>query len=177
MIFKNNKLLNIKTYSIIYTFSFFGIIVYNMQENIFKFIYKFLGKDITFTGRTIIWKIAIAMIKKRTLLGYGVSGNTNIIQYLNNKYLSAHNQFIQIALEGGLISVVFFINIFYQSFRKLLKYRNEKSSKILSLGIIAVLLVLFSEAMGIYDILILLCFSYNIEKIINTNKNGCKEKN
>ncbi|TYQ15973.1 UNVERIFIED_CONTAM: O-antigen ligase [Acetivibrio alkalicellulosi] len=165
LIVKKFKLLNISSYIIVYIVFFLAVIFFNVQERYSEVIYKVLGKDTTFTGRTIIWDSAINMIKERLLLGYGVGKSTNIVPYIHGRYISAHNQFIQVTLEGGILAIIAFLNILYYSVRKLMECKDENIAKILSVGLFSVLIILFSEAMGMYDLFILLCLSYNVDKI------------
>jgi O-antigen ligase len=113
------------------------------------------------------------MIKDRPLMGYGVAESVNLIfSPRTGLYYSAHNQFIQLVLEGGLISLLAFGGIVYIVFNKLYEYREDEAAKILSLGILSIALVLFSEAMGFFDIFVLFALAYNIERVITTSNVG-----
>lgn len=71
---------------------------------------RVLGKDASLTGRTEIWRQALAAAVDSPLFGYGVeeSGNPFYISVyvqgvgLVQGRLSAHNQFLQAAYEGGI---------------------------------------------------------------------------
>lgn len=160
---KKLTFLNIKTYSIIYAFVFVTVVFFNIQEIFADQLFYLLGKNVTFSGRVELWNTAVEMIKEKPLLGHGMSGEYNIIPTLSGVMLSAHNQFIQLAVEGGIISIALLMILVVAAGKKLYSYRKEEASKILSLAIFSVSLVLFSEAMGLFDFFVLLAFAYNIE--------------
>lgn len=169
---KNSNIFNIKSYLALYIILFYTVIVYNIQERFADLLYRFLGKDVTFSGRIQLWNTGVEMIKNRPLIGYGMSDSSNIIlSPISGRYLSAHNQFIQLMIEGGFVSMFAFGSIAYLTFKKLYEFKKSEASKILSIGIFAIALVLFSEAMGFFYIFILFAFAYNIDKIVNTSAN------
>lgn len=172
-LFRNTLIFNIKSYLVFYIIMFFSIILFNIQDQFADLLYQLLGRDITFSGRIQLWNTAIEMIKDRPLMGYGVAESVNLIfSPRTGLYYSAHNQFIQLVLEGGLISLLAFGGIVYIVFNKLYEYREDEAAKILSLGILSIALVLFSEAMGFFDIFVLFALAYNIERVITTSNVG-----
>lgn len=77
-----------------------------------------LGKDLTyssgatFTGRTYIWDSVIESISKRPMLGYGFQQYvaTDIYQiYSQQDFGSAHNLWLQVAYQGGLVGLLAFL--------------------------------------------------------------------
>lgn len=164
---KNSFVFNIRTYIISYVALYIAIIGYGIQERYSDLIYKLLGRSATFSGRTLLWELGLGMIKKKPIIGYGMADTSNmIISPISGRHFSAHNQLIQLMIEGGIISLFAFANLSYLIFNKLYMLRKSIASKILSIGIFAISLVLFSEAMGYFDILILYAFSYNVDKIL-----------
>jgi exopolysaccharide production protein ExoQ len=77
-------------------------------------IARLLGKDLTLTGRTDIWQSVIPTILQRPMLGYGYcafwrgySGASASISLANHWAVSsAHNAFLEVWLNLGLIGVV-----------------------------------------------------------------------
>lgn len=168
-ILKKSRIFNIKSYLALYIILFYSVIVYNIQERYADLLYRFLGKDVTFSGRIQLWDIGIEMIKNSPLIGYGMADTSNIIfSPISGKYLSSHNQFIQLMIEGGFVSMLAFASIGYLTLKKLYENKERESSKILSIGIFTIALVLFSEAIGFFYIFILFAFANNIDKIVNS---------
>jgi len=75
-----------------------------------------IGRDISLTGRTDLWKVAIDKIGERPWLGYGYQafwqekGEGFIVRHLiQYNAPHAHNGFIELGLELGLLGVLFFV--------------------------------------------------------------------
>lgn len=80
----------------------------------YEAIATFLGKDLmyssgaTFTGRTYIWDSVINSIAQSPLFGYGYQQfvASDLIQfYSQTNFSSAHNLWLQIAFQGGLVGL------------------------------------------------------------------------
>ncbi|HBB31974.1 MAG TPA: O-antigen polymerase [Cyanobacteria bacterium UBA8803] len=77
------------------------------------------GRDVTLTGRTPIWGVAIQKIQERPWLGYGrgafwAPGSLYAIEAgkaVTIKFIPphAHNGFIELALDVGLVGFLFFV--------------------------------------------------------------------
>jgi O-antigen ligase len=70
--------------------------------------------------RLLIWKSAIGVIKKNIIMGVGTGDASEELKkefknrgYINGYYdnLNAHNQFLEILLENGLIGLILFLTI------------------------------------------------------------------
>jgi O-antigen ligase len=88
------------------------------------------GKDITLSGRTIIWSAVIDKIQERIWLGYGYEGFWQGIQGAS-EYIAkvfgttyapphSHNGFLELALAFGLLGTVFFFFTFIGTTRRAL---------------------------------------------------------
>lgn len=82
------------------------------------FVADALGKDLTLTGRTDIWALVLEMIEQRPLLGYGFNGfwqgwdgegSAYIWRTLQWPTPYAHNGFLDLTLELGLLGLVVFL--------------------------------------------------------------------
>ncbi len=83
-----------------------------------RFIEDYLGKDMSFTGRTYIWKTLFESLHNKAIFGYGIHEITNIFhisvvtsqnQWINGIF-SAHNTFYQVLFNGGILSLVALLN-------------------------------------------------------------------
>lgn len=91
----------------------------------FENLVAYLGKDPTFTGRTVFWEQLIDNIWNKSLLGYGHAGfwlDTNgPVAFIGNygfQPVEGHNGFLDMALDIGLVGLFLFIaslvkNIYY----------------------------------------------------------------
>lgn len=166
-----SKILNLKNYLIVYLIAFWGIIIFQIQEKFSYLIETILGKDLTFSSRTYLWNLSLDMFDKKPLIGYGVQESSNIIYEVKfGKMFSTHNQILQNLLESGLISIVIIFIIICLVINKINTYSKTEICNIVSVGIICVCINLFTESMGLFDLFILLCISYNIDKLFKYKK-------
>lgn len=114
--------------------SFLGIIfsVVLLAPNLTDSILGSFGKDITFTGRSVLWADIFEETKKHLFIGAGFQGfwvveNANVLAlyeiypWLPNQ---AHNGYLDILNETGLVGIVLFILVIMSYFRNLLKLNN-----------------------------------------------------
>lgn len=102
----------------VYAFFFIDIIVLQSNNFIVGFISGLLGRSATFTGRSLLWRMAIDEILKKPFLGYGyTAGNINVWGGM----FSSHNMFLEILLQGGLFSFGLFIAITLSSIKRNIK--------------------------------------------------------
>ncbi len=77
------------------------------------FLGKVLNKSGTLTGRTDLWNSAIALIREKLLFGYGMADNGNFVpatDFLDwEPFWQAHNQWLQILYDGGLVTLISFV--------------------------------------------------------------------
>lgn len=131
--------------SLLYAVLFLGIIVFRLQS-VFAFIIEdMLHKNITFTGRTDIWDIAIMLIKRSPVLGYGVYEGHGLI-FIRGQYYYAHNAVLEVLLQGGAVSLIFYGAIFGAAAVSLYRNRKYPVSQILTFGIFTVLTMMLMEA-------------------------------
>ena len=101
------------------------MIVLTQSSNLFvAFISGMLGRSATFTGRSSLWRIALDKIAKRPLIGYGYTAGN--IKIWGGMY-SSHNMFLEIILQGGLISMLLFLLMTWTGIK-----RNSKATMQLS---------------------------------------------
>ncbi len=76
------------------------------------------GKDTTLTGRDVIWAFSLRHIAMHPLLGYGyyafwISEESSALQYLGWNPGQAHNGFLNLALDEGILGVsLLLLNLF-----------------------------------------------------------------
>jgi exopolysaccharide production protein ExoQ len=90
-----------------------------------------VGKDVTLTGRTVLWHVLLGMIRERPVLGYGYNA------FWSQEYAAgisvggwmptqAHNGYIDLSLDLGLVGVATFIlAIIRGAFRAVRHFRRE----------------------------------------------------
>lgn len=106
-----------------------------------SFITDILNKDVTMTGRDIIYTNIVRIYLGSPWLGYGY-GNSIVESELSGfaaGYNSAHNSLFQILIEVGLVGFVFFFALLFYILTQLRK-AGTNQSYILYGGIIAFLI-------------------------------------
>lgn len=101
------------------------------------------GKDLTFTGRTLIWDYVIGEILKRPLLGYGymtywIMGSSRLDIILVNQ---SHNSYLEIILWGGFLGFLLFCLFVFNFLKRAYLIKNDK----LLISLISILIIGFSE--------------------------------
>ena len=162
-----NKLMSI--YTIIYT----QVVIFRIQETVFRgFIENTLQKNVTLTGRTLIWDFIMKIIPNSLIFGYGrndIIAQNAIIRDVTE----AHNGLLEILLCTGIIGLFVFILILLNVFKALNK-SNSKISYILSMAIFLYFCIALTESTFTYTKIgfwILIIISSNIEKIIKQKDN------
>lgn len=162
--------LNIKNFIIAYVVSFFSIVIFRIQ-NLFAYIISSLfSKDVTFTGRIYIWDSIINFIKNQPILGYGVEYK-NIRYYKTTLVHSyhAHDQMLEIAYETGAVGIITFCMMAWNSLKKLLKYKDNKIARFISITMLVWFVMMLTEAYNLEYFLYFFIVSDCIESLI---KNG-----
>jgi O-antigen ligase len=96
-------------------------------------IFAMIGRDSNLTGRIPLWRLSIAAMLHRPLLGAGwdafwpgPDGDTirSLVRWV---VPHAHNGFLEIALNIGLIGLLIFVLFNFDCFRRALRYANDPS--------------------------------------------------
>ena len=157
--------------SVIYVAAFLCIIVFRLQSAFSFIIEDLLHKSISFTGRTDIWDIAIMLIKRSPIIGYGVYEGHGLI-FIRGQYYYAHNAVLEVLLQGGVLSLVFYLLIFVIAASVIYKYRRLKASQILSFGIFTVMVMMLMEAYSNIWIFALPVIACCVPEIAEQSDNG-----
>ncbi len=89
-----------------------------------------------YSGRQIIWPLLIEAIKAQPLLGYGAAASPGL--FLSTG-LSSHNLYLQIALQVGLIGILFFMILIFSIWKCFWKGRNNQLVRLSAAFMIAIL--------------------------------------
>lgn len=160
------RIINFSSIIIGYILFFYSVVFLKIQNKFSYFIESILGKNITFTGRVQLWDSAMEMIRNKPLLGQGVLENTNIIYSARQKkYLSTHNQFIQITVESGFIGLILLGILFVVVGFNIKRINDRNITVLFSFALLSILMVLFSEAVGVFDLMLVLAIGNNLYKV------------
>ncbi|MCM8759602.1 MAG: O-antigen ligase family protein [Candidatus Omnitrophica bacterium] len=110
-------------------------LVFRVYGSIFQF------EQGTLKSRILIWKTCIELIKERPIIGHGIGNfepsyykiayeKENVLIPPNLRVDKAHNEFLEIAVENGIVGLLlflFFIFTIYKMSWYILRNKNEKS--------------------------------------------------
>jgi exopolysaccharide production protein ExoQ len=109
-------------------------ILYLASTNV-EYLTGILGRNSTLTGRVGIWHMAFASFLKSPLLGYGYSGFWNVSpealkinSALHWTVPDAHNGFLDLALQLGLVGLCLYLTYYVIAVRRAVEYARSNSS-------------------------------------------------
>jgi exopolysaccharide production protein ExoQ len=94
-------------------------------------VYAFMGRDSTLTGRMPLWELSTTAVLHRPLLGAGWDvfwtspDSDNIRSLIHWQAPHAHDAFIDISLNVGLIGLAIFLTGLFDCFRRAVRYSHE----------------------------------------------------
>lgn len=125
--------------TIINIFGFILLVFFRVQNNfsIFSDLAEVLGKNITFTGRTILWDKLILIWLSSPIFGIGLQDNSFYVaasHYWGNVH--AHSEYFQVLIESGIIGFALFCAILFVAGKNISKQNksNESDTEILIFG-------------------------------------------
>jgi len=104
------------------------------SSEVFGLVPGYFGKDMTLSGRVPIWEYVGTEIDKKLLLGYGfatywIMGSTRILLFADYfegfKVNQAHNGYLEIVLQLGIVGFVFFLFLLSAFLYRLFKVNNN----------------------------------------------------
>lgn len=138
-----------------------------IQECFSDFIHNVLHRDVTLTGRTSIWDTAINMFWKSPIIGNGA------IIYKPNlssdwSTTQAHNTFLNVLVNGGVIGIILFLLIFILIIPKIRQINQHPYAKLLTATLLAYGVSFLTEMFQLEHIfMMLLFFSYHINDLVD----------
>jgi exopolysaccharide production protein ExoQ len=95
-----------------------------------ELLFRFLGRDSSFTGRTDLWALVLPAIAKHPIVGYGYgafwSGMNNELLniHIASKWLpmGAHNGYLELCLAFGMLGLPVLFYVLWRSFRMATDY-------------------------------------------------------
>ena len=140
--YAQSLLLPIKTITTTAIVSFLLVAV-KIQNLFSNFIVNVLKRDITLTGRTIIWDTAIEYIKQQPLFGMGRLATEVRRDYLG--VTSAHNQFLNFMFEGGIILMALIFIMVKEASKRVKECKNFNIVIVISATVLAYAVMWITE--------------------------------
>lgn len=151
----------------------FVAIVILQNLSIFSFVPALIGKDLTFSSRTIIWQQAFKNFPSHWLLGVGTSGETLMHEILEDTFKIGHmhNVFLEYLFKGGTVCGALFVVVFLLLIKPMKESRENVISSILCCQLIlSWLSCLFEYRFETYTFYLVPCMMYYINKLPEPKK-------
>jgi len=107
-------------------FFFLFVVVLQAHEYILRNIVESLNRDVTFTGRTYVWKAALAWWQKSPIWGWGIENDLVILRKIgvtgDTAFIKCHNLCVDLLYSGGIVTLILFICMIL-----LIIYKNKKT--------------------------------------------------
>lgn len=153
--------------------AFLSIVIFRVTDKFSELIVNVIGKDITFTGRTILWDQAMLLIAKKPVWGYGVYDYNLLISTANGQAYSAHDTVLQMMLMGGIVSLIAFciikitIGIRLKKYGSIIENRSKKEINTTYMALLVMWICGITENM-VFDIQIyfLYLIAVNLQYIV-----------
>lgn len=142
----------------------FLVVIVKVQNLFAHFLITRLRRNITFSGRTILWDKLLRFINEKPILGWGIVD----MPQLTNIYWAgqAHNQFLQILFQCGVLGLALFVFMLMVISVKFDKSKNNQYKKIFIISMITYMLSFLTEGYVLpifYSILILMAENNRLE--------------
>lgn len=163
-VFKSNVTKVINPAFLFLLYLLFFIYLITMQDNVVSrfILVNLFNRSSNFSGRYVLWKIALRMIRMRPWLGYGRIAHDYILAW--GGYFSSHNYILEILLQGGLLAFMLFAGLVLISIKRLLLLHQSKVTNclILALWVIMIAALMESAVHSVYIFgVIFFCYHCN----------------
>lgn len=156
------KFINYKLISLAIIAAVILIVVRQEQLGIINLIANSLERDMTFTGRTVIWSSTMDAILKHPIIGYGFLSTERFKMITGSIASHPHNYFLYCLVRGGIIQLAQIISMFIVIGREIFKSQDEKLKRTIIIYLGAMMIMGITETLVNSAILfypsILLCY-------------------
>ncbi|HDR7673496.1 TPA: O-antigen ligase family protein [Bacillus wiedmannii] len=135
-----SKKVSIITFVVVFITSIYSIV--NMPDWLRFLIQSVFKKDVTFTGRSVIWEVVKEKIYDAPYIGYGYESFwteeyfvSEMYKYFFFKQAHAHNGFLDLILAIGLIGLMIYIVMVFKFLRNCVSTKIESRYLIISLNL------------------------------------------
>ena len=112
-----------------------------------------LHKDITFTGRTMMWDSALRCIGESPVWGWGLVDRKWYMSHMSSFALGPHNFILFILINGGILLLALYIVICRVSYKPMHAYRKTYNAQIVMFGTVT---LWFMSLMEMYPLLLMM---------------------
>lgn len=146
-----------------------GVVVFRIQQNM-NSLFALFGKSSDLNYRTYIWDSALSKIKESPIsfiFGHGVTELGEWASFEGRRW-QAHDQFLQVTLDGGILALACFILMVTLAIRYCLLKRTDKKMYACVALFISYVVVMITEIYSYYpQFFVILAMLANAEYLRN----------
>ncbi len=131
----SKRLLKVFFFAVICIFSILFIYALEPEWLTINAVLAGLGKEKTLTGRTVLWETGFKLFYMKPYCGWGFDALTSILQQTHTKVGQFHNGYLDLAIRGGIIALVFLIGIVFKLCLALLKVAKDDYKLAITCGV------------------------------------------
>lgn len=130
-----------------------------------------LNRDMTLSGRTLIWSAVFKAIAERPFLGWGVmSDEAHIALIEHAEASSSHDFYLELVLSGGVIALILFLLFIGMIYFRLEKHKDLYASKLFMISIFCLGVAYLTEAYSNPILFALFALAANVDKFAYLGK-------
>lgn len=119
--------------------------LFSSEISMFSFLINgVLGKDLTFTGRTEIWKYTMNSILEKPIFGHGLLPVDELYRIITASH--QHNYYLHILFQGGIFCFSLFIYIIRITIRQITVFNVETTKMICTITMFCFLIIFIVES-------------------------------
>ena len=131
---------NVFTFSLIAFLLSFAIVIYELFSS--QGILELIGRTSDLTGRTFIWAEGLNAFLKKPFFGWGFDDKAYVNQITGMVHPGYHNGYLDLAVQGGVVTLVLFVAFIIIGIRAILRTQNSPRSSVSSIYLSFILSVL-----------------------------------
>ena len=159
LVFRNKKL-KFGLFYLFPTLIFVMIVIMRVQDIFSVIITDWIGKDLTFTGRTFIWDRAIYWFLQSPIIGNGIEFAA--LHTEKTIFPSTHNTLLGYAYNGGILALGTFASIIGLVSQKINSCANEYIPKVIAISISVLFFMMIFEEYKQICLYLLYILGYNV---------------
>lgn len=121
------------TFTLTAVIAFVGIQYFNWLHPFESIITKGLGKSLTLSNRTLIWKKTLDILFTNPITGVGYLPVAYMKELFWQWAPHTHNQILELMLHGGIITVLLYLAAVFYASREVVRYRSNPAVKTVAL--------------------------------------------
>ena len=148
-IHKSNGIFNGATLFTLACVVWLAIVAFAQLGGAASFVSGIFGKDSTFSGRTEIWTSIWQYVLQSPILGYGwQSTSDKTLEFGNVAQVNAHNQFLEVLYDGGIVLALVFLCLIAMLFLRAYRSRGFRSGTVASVFLFLLSIEMLEEVLS-----------------------------